>query len=262
MISDIKIVAIMISAILISTSPESGKHIMAAIVLFANPKGGVGKSTLACSLAAALAVGGVNVRIADLNDSQHTAARWAETRKLNGYEPEIHVDIAQPARVAELSKRCDVLVVDTPCWAVPNTMPMAALATYIVVPTGPNVSLDVVPTLELLHELRRAGVPDWQIGIALSRFNAPATANEERLVRGVLSEAGFTPLSGVIRQMATFSTALAEGLGLSETGRDNLNTEAMTLLAAIHGGLGGAIRRFSRQQTRTEGQTQKKERER
>ena len=49
-------------------------HLM---VSFANGKGGVGKTTLACTYAAARAREGTDVLLADANEQQRTAFEWS-----------------------------------------------------------------------------------------------------------------------------------------------------------------------------------------
>ena len=49
------------------------------VLVFANEKGGTGKSTIACNLAVALALSGRDVVIVDA-DPQSSAARWSERR--------------------------------------------------------------------------------------------------------------------------------------------------------------------------------------
>jgi len=233
---------------------------MGVIVPFANGKGGVGKSTLACSYAVEAAKAGVNVLIADLNDEQHTAATWADTRVRNGYKPEIAVKIVQARSVPELAGRCDMLVVDTPSWTNANNVALARVATFMVVPTGPNVSAELVPTIQLLRALTAAPIPAWQFGVALARFNASAAANEEKIARALLADAGYPAMSGVLRQLASFGVAFAEGRGISETSREGLNAEAVELLSSIAGGVRAASRLLARSQSR--GKERERERER
>jgi cellulose biosynthesis protein BcsQ len=225
---------------------------MGVIMPFANGKGGVGKSTLACSYAVEAAKAGVGVVIADLNDEQHTAATWAATRHKNGYKPDIEVEVAQPRRVLDLARRCELLIVDTPSWTNANNVALARLASFVVVPTGPQVSPEIMPTIQLLRALS-AALPSWQVGVALTRFNANVAEGEEKLARAVLAKAGYSALAGVVRQVPSFGLAFAEGHGLSETSRETLNKEALELLSAIAGGLDAACERLvqEREQSQT-----------
>ena len=54
---------------------------MPLIVSFVSQKGGVEKSALARALAVAVAEGGMNVLLADLDPQQSTIAEWARLRE-------------------------------------------------------------------------------------------------------------------------------------------------------------------------------------
>jgi len=224
---------------------------MGVIMPFANGKGGVGKSALACSYAVEAAKAGVGVIIADLNDEQHTAATWAATRHKNGYKPAIEVEVAQARRVLDLARRCELLIVDTPSWTNANNVALARLASFVVVPTGPHVAAEIMPTIQLLRALSTA-LPSWQVGVALTKFNANVAEGEEKLARAVLAQAGFSALAGVVRQLPSFGIAFAEGHGLSETSRETLNREALELLSSIAGGLDAACRRLAQEHDKTQ----------
>ena len=64
---------------------------MAVTMSFVSQKGGVGKSTLARSVAVEAAKAGVDVVIADLDIQQGTIQEWAKLRYANGIEPAIKV---------------------------------------------------------------------------------------------------------------------------------------------------------------------------
>ena len=215
---------------------------MGLIVLTANGKGGVGKSVLACSSAVMCATAGIQTLIADINDEQHTSATWADTRRRNKIEPEIACEIMQPRAVSAAAQRCEMLIVDTPSWTHRNTCALAPLATFIIVPTGPNYSTDILPTIGLLQTLATVGQPAWKIGVVLNLFHTSAR-NEELIARHVLTEAGFPPLDGVIRNLPTFGTAYAEGRSLTETPLKNLNAEAERVLTGIVTGVNLAATR-------------------
>ncbi|MFX9020002.1 AAA family ATPase, partial [Acinetobacter baumannii] len=63
-------------------------HVM---IPFANGKGGVGKTALACSYAAAQAHLGADVILADINEMQHTAVAWSRVRNHNSILPKVQV---------------------------------------------------------------------------------------------------------------------------------------------------------------------------
>src|SRR6188508_2381241 len=95
-------------------------------IVFANEKGGTGKSTTAVHTAIALAASGHRVAALDLDSRQRTMARYLENRdatiaRLERDLPraafevlEDHSESGLEAAIARLSADADVIVVDTP----------------------------------------------------------------------------------------------------------------------------------------------------
>ena len=95
-------------------------------IIFANEKGGTGKSTTAVHTAIALAASGHRVAALDLDARQRTMARYLENRdatmrRLDKELPHArfevlddHTDKGLSAAIARLSEDTDVIVVDTP----------------------------------------------------------------------------------------------------------------------------------------------------
>lgn len=222
------------------------------MVPFANGKGGVGKSALACSYAVVRAQSGVEVVVTDLNEEQKTALTWASVRERNGIVPKIRVEAATARRALEMIGRQDVLVVDTPGWTDRSTLALAKQATVMVVPTGPNPSFDLEPTVRLLHGLMQEGIETWRVGVVLSRFRADAkhVGEEERFARAYLKTAGYDALPGCIRNTPAYSQALAEGYGLTEVDNKELAAEAMEVMGSITTHVLEAERRLTRLQAR------------
>lgn len=222
-------------------------HVM---VPFANGKGGVGKTALACSYAVARARQGADVILTDLNEEQHTARSWAEVRDHNRLLPKLKVEAVDVRQALEMIGRCDVLVVDSPGWTDRGTLALAKRATFMVIPTGPNPTYDLAPTVRLLHGLRAEGIEPWRLGVAFNRFSPDeaARAEEDRFAREYLSKAGYTALEGCVRYAGEFSRVLAEGYGLSEiSGADELRDEALHMMDVISAGVNSAERRLDRQ---------------
>jgi chromosome partitioning protein len=221
------------------------------MVPFANGKGGVGKTALACSYAVVRARGGADVIVTDLNDEQKTALTWARVRENNGILPKIRVEMATPRRALEMVGRCDVLVVDTPGWTDKSTLALAKQSTLMVIPTGPNPTYDLEPTVRLLHGLKHEGIEPWRLSVVLSRFRADArhVREEEQFARAYLEEAGYRALDGCLRNTPAYSKALAEGHGLTEVVGADLVEEANEVMESISSAVLAAERRLLRQQT-------------
>jgi chromosome partitioning protein len=225
------------------------------MVPFANGKGGVGKTALACSYAVARARGGADVILTDLNEEQRTALAWSQVRDHNQLLPKIRVQAADVRQALEMVGRCDVLVVDAPGWTDRGTLALAKRATFMVIPTGPNPTYDLAPTVRLLHGLRAEGIEAWRLGVALSRFSPDeaARSQEEEFARSYLKQAGYTALEGCVRNASAYSLALAEGYGLSEVEHaDALRDEAAQMMDIITKGVTAADRRRQRSRSETE----------
>jgi chromosome partitioning protein len=221
-------------------------HVM---VPFANGKGGVGKTALACSYAVARAKQGADVILTDVNDEQRTALAWSQIREHNDILPKVRVEATSARQALEMVGRCDVLVVDTPGWTDKSTLALARKSTFMVIPTGPNPTYELAPTVRLLHGLRAEGIEVWRLGVVLSRFSADENPehDEEQFARAYLAEAGYGALEGCILNSRVYSAALAEGYGLTEiAGTGRLREDANLMMESISKGVAAAERRFQR----------------
>src|SRR5437016_3943901 len=88
---------------------------MPAIVAFLSQKGGVGKSTLARSLAVVGKEVGLRVRLVDLDPQQRTLLRWVNAREKAGIKPVIDIAALDSPKIALTSgSDVDLLVLDLP----------------------------------------------------------------------------------------------------------------------------------------------------
>jgi chromosome partitioning protein len=127
------------------------------VIVFANEKGGTGKSTTAVHVAIALEARGARVSAFDLDHRQRTMGRYldnrAETRKRSGRELAIprhathdgeSADLFE-AKLAELSDGADYLVIDTPGRDDPFARLAAQRADTLVTPMNDSfVDFDLI----------------------------------------------------------------------------------------------------------------------
>ncbi|HQR39719.1 MAG TPA: ParA family partition ATPase [Blastocatellia bacterium] len=148
----------------------------AKIIVVANQKGGVGKTTLSMQLAGTLARRGIAVLVADA-DPQGTASRWAATAGEGTTFPATVIGLSAAGGMLHRELRrhvdnYDILIVDCPP-AVDSTVPQSALVV---------ADLALVPVLPSPADL-------WAtVGIKTVITNITAAANESLQPRLVLNQ--------------------------------------------------------------------------
>jgi chromosome partitioning protein len=126
-------------------------------IVYANEKGGTGKSTTAVHTAIALAASGHRVGALDLDDRQRTMTRYLENRDATvrrlgkelpkaAYEVlEDHSEEGLAASLKRLAKQADVIVIDTPGRDDPIARSAILRADTLVTPMNDSfVDLDLI----------------------------------------------------------------------------------------------------------------------
>ncbi len=127
------------------------------VIVFANEKGGTGKSTTAVHVAIALAAKGARVGVFDLDQRQRTVGRYLDNREATirrtgtGLPMPIHATHVEQSDDAfeetwnRLAAQCDYLVVDTPGRDDPFARTAAMLADTLVTPMNDSfVDFDLI----------------------------------------------------------------------------------------------------------------------
>jgi chromosome partitioning protein len=182
-----------------------------AVIVVANPKGGVGKSTLSTNLAGHYASRGEWVALADL-DRQQSAHAWLDIRPTG--LPSIEawkIDLDQPQKPP---KGLEQIVIDTPAGIHGNRLDIALdLADRVIVPLQPSI-FDILATRDFLARLakekavRKGGI---KIGIVGMRVDA-RTKSADQLHRFV--EGLELPVLGYVRDTQNYVQLAAQGLTL------------------------------------------------
>ena len=197
------------------------------IVVVANPKGGVGKSTLSTNIAGYFAARGHAVMLGDV-DRQQSARLWlglrpAAARPISTWE--IHADdIAKPP------KGTTHVVLDTPAGLHGKRLnEVVKMADHIVVPLQPSV-FDIFATRAFLDELvQNKHAAKTKIGLIGMRVDARTIAADH--LHEFVDTLGVTGL-GYLRDTQNYIHLAARGLTLFDVapGRVEKDLEQWQLL--------------------------------
>jgi len=176
------------------------------VVVVANPKGGVGKSTLSSNIAGYFAAQGHNVMLGDA-DRQQSSRLWlglrpASARRINTWD--ISADL-----IAKPPKGTTHVVLDTPAglhgWRFNDVMKMAD---KVIVPLQPSV-FDIFATRAFLDELaanKHAG--KTEVALVGMRVDARTLAAEQ--LHSFLDSLGL-PVLGYLRDTQNYVHLAARG---------------------------------------------------
>ena len=147
------------------------------VIVIANPKGGVGKSTLATNVAGCLAAAGQAVMLGDV-DRQQSAAQWlalrpAQLPAIRGWEVEQDHIVRPP-------KGTTHVVLDTPAGLHGKRLDsVLRIADKLLIPLQPSL-FDIQATHAFVQEVRahkRAG--EIQIGLVGMRVREHTISNDQ-----------------------------------------------------------------------------------
>ncbi|HEX2543800.1 MAG TPA: ParA family protein [Ramlibacter sp.] len=179
------------------------------VVVVANPKGGVGKSTMATNIAGYFASKGHQVMLGDA-DRQQSSRLWLRLRP-PGARPITGWDVGD-GLIAKPPKGTTHVVLDTPA-GMHGKMLQEALrqADKVVVPLQPSI-FDIYATRAFLDELaqqRKAG--KMQVGIVGMRVDARTIAADK--LQEFVDSLGL-PVLGLLRPTQNYIHLAARGLTL------------------------------------------------
>jgi len=180
------------------------------VVLVANPKGGVGKSTLATNIAGYFASAGQSVRLGDIG-RQQSARLWlslrpAAARAIQTWDASEDGSVVKPPRGATHA------VIDSPAGLHGSRFKeVVALADKVLVPLSPSI-FDIYATRDFLDKLLSHRHADrTRIGVVGMRVDARTLA-ADRLHEFV---AGLdVPVLGEVRDTQLYVQLAARGLTL------------------------------------------------
>jgi chromosome partitioning protein len=192
------------------------------VIVVANPKGGVGKSTLSTNLAGYFAANGEWVALADL-DRQQSANGWLELRpellpKIESWKMDTDAPTKPP-------KGLEKAVVDTPAGIHGNRLALALeLADKVIVPLQPSM-FDILATQEFLVRLQKEKAVrkgTIQIGVVGMRVDA-RTKSADQLHRFV--EGLELPVLGFLRDTQNYVQVAAHGLTIWDVAKSRVEKD-------------------------------------
>jgi chromosome partitioning protein len=204
---------------------------MAHILGFVSQKGGVGKSTLARLVAREYAVGGWNVKIADLDPGQGTSFKWHNRRLQARLDPDIAVERFRTVEKAlPFADHYDLFIFDGPAHSNVGTLAIAKASDLIVLPTCLSVD-DMEPAVLLAHELVGQGIPRERLIFAFCRVGESETELAESM--SYVSEAGYEALPAALPERTAYRRAVDEGKALTECSFPTLKRKADDVAQAV-----------------------------
>jgi chromosome partitioning protein len=177
------------------------------VIVIANPKGGVGKSTIATNLAGYFTYRGYNTMLGDI-DVQQSSRAWLDLRP--GSLPPIRSWEITDGHIARPPKGTTHMVLDTPAGLDGKPLDDALrIADKVVVPLQASM-FDILATQSFLQKLtQRSG--RTQVGVIGMRVNVRTRAAEQ--LAHYVSNLGL-PVLGYLRETQNYVQLAALGATL------------------------------------------------
>lgn len=180
------------------------------IITIAMQKGGVGKSTLARSLAVAAVRDGLSVLILDM-DAQQSVSQWGERRDADMPVVVFSTENELPRRLEQARGAADLVIIDTPPARSTEAPAAVEVADLVLIPTTPDVEpLEQMP--RTLRLCRGFGRRVWAV-INMANPTGPA---EVAQTREVIEAMGAQAAPIVLHRRKMHRDASASGLSVQE----------------------------------------------
>jgi chromosome partitioning protein len=180
------------------------------VIVVANPKGGVGKSTLSTNLAGYLTYQGFNVMLGDV-DVQQSSRSWLELRPPS--LPPIAAWEITDGHIGKPPKGTTHMVLDTPAGLHGGRFEkVMKIADKVIVPLQASM-FDILATQNFLQELKEAKgkFGKFDIGVVGMRVNSRTRAAEQ--LSHYVSGLGL-PVLGFLRDTQNYVQLAAHGTTL------------------------------------------------
>lgn len=181
------------------------------VITVAMQKGGVGKSTLARSLAVAAVQDGLSVLIVDM-DAQQSVSQWAERRQADMPVVVFSTENELPRKLAQAKDVADLVIIDTPPARSTEAPAAVEVADLVLIPTTPDIEpLEQMPrTLRLCRGFSRPV-------FAVVNMANPTGHAEAAYTREVIEAMGAETAPVVLHRRKAHRNASASGHTVQET---------------------------------------------
>jgi len=200
-------------------------------------KGGVGRSTLATSLAAALAADS-RVALIDADVPQGTSASWGKVREQAGMLGAMTIagvadHRALVSKVRELVEINDFVVIDGPPRLAEVTRAIMIMSRLCLIPLGASAA-EIWATADLVKTINEARGRRLDINarIVWNRFREH-TRSARELGEAAEKQLGLPALQSKLGYRVAYSEALARGLSIAEWTDRQAQEEFAALMAEI-----------------------------
>lgn len=180
------------------------------VITIAMQKGGVGKSTLARSLAVAAARDGLSVLIIDM-DAQQSVSQWAERREADMPVVVFSTENELPKKLGQAKDIADLVVIDTPPARSTEAPAAVEVADLVLIPTTP----DVEPLEQMPRTLRLCRGFERPVFAVINMAN-PTGPSEVTYTREVIEAMGAKAAPIVLHRRKAHRDASASGLTVQE----------------------------------------------
>lgn len=194
------------------------------VITIAMQKGGVGKSTLARSLAVAAARDGLSVLLIDM-DAQQSVSQWAERREADMPVVVFSTENELTKKLAQARDAADLVIIDTPPARSTEAPAAVEVADLVLIPTTPDVEpLEQMPrTLRLCRGFSRPV-------FAVVNMANPTGPGEVMYTREVIEAMGAQTAPVVLHRRKAHRDASASGLTVQEVDASSKAAEEVSKL--------------------------------
>lgn len=180
------------------------------VITIAMQKGGVGKSTLARSLAVAAVRDGLSVLIIDM-DSQQSVSQWAERREGDMPVVVFSTENELPKKLAQAKGVADLVIIDTPPARSTEAPAAVEVADLVLIPITP----DIEPLEQMPRTLRLCRGFSRRVFAVVNMAN-PTGPAEVSYTREVVEAMGAKTAPAVLHRRKAHRDASASGQTVQE----------------------------------------------